>query len=167
MLFEISEKNVNNITSIDHKTVGELTFELVKSALANSINGFDAIKKAEVTMKLLINMGIITVYDVSKDELLNDEDNEESSKEMTDDGMINNSVSPDTEDIKNNMKIILLNKLDSENMREATKEEQDSVNDYINSISVDVGPTHLAQTEKSTENSTMEDLLNKYDKSDD
>ena len=49
------------------------------------------------------------------------------------------------------MKIILLNKLDPENMREATKEEQDSVNDYVNSISTDIGPTPLAQTEKSTD----------------
>lgn len=66
------------------------------------------------------------------------------------------------DDIEDNMKIILLNKLDSENMREATKEEQDSVDEYIKSISANIGPTHLAQTEKSTENFNMEDLLNKY-----
>jgi hypothetical protein len=79
--------------------------------------------------------------------------------------MIVKFVHPDTEDIDDNMKIILANKSDTENMRDATKEEQDSVDGYIKSISVNTGPTNLAQTEKFTENSTMEDLLNKYDKS--
>lgn len=197
MFFEISEKNVNNITNIDHKTVGVLTFELVKSALANSINELEAIKKAEATIALLVNKGIIIVYDVSEDELMNDEDNDNSSPDTRhvekrpkivisdspmenpeipiallstkehdlDDGMIVKFVHPDTEDIDDNMKIILANKSDTENMRDATKEEQDSVDGYIKSISVNTGPTNLAQTEKFTENSAMEDLLNKYDKS--
>jgi hypothetical protein len=211
MFFEISEENVNNITNINHKTVGTLTFELVKAALANSMNEVEAIKKAEATIALLVNKGIVTIYNVSEDELLNDEDDEEVFTEMTDDSadddnsspdtrhvekrprivisdspmenpeipiallstkehdldddMIVKFVHPDTEDIDDNMKIILANKSDTENMRDATKEEQDSVDGYIKSISVNTGPTNLAQTEKFTENSTMEDLLNKYDKS--
>lgn len=197
MFFKISEENVNNITNIDYKTVGTLTFELVKAALANSMNEVEAIKKAEATIALLVNKGIITIYDVSEDELMNDEDDDNSSPDTghvekhprivisdspmenpeipiallstkehnLDDDMIVKFVHPDTEDIDDNMKIILANKSDTENMRDATKEEQDSVDGYIKSISVNTGPTNLAQTEKFTENSTMEDLLNKYDKS--
>lgn len=145
MFFEISEKNVNNITNIDHKTVGVLTFELVKSALANSINELEAIKKAEATIALLVNRGIVTIYDVSEDELLNDD--EEVFTEMTGDSADDDNSSPDTKDVEKQPKIVI----DDSPMKNPE-------------IPIVLLKGHNVDDDRIKID--MEDLLNKYDKSD-
>lgn len=139
MFFEISEENVNNITNIDYKTVGTLTFELVKAALANSMNEVEAIKKAEASMALLVNKGIVTIYDVSEDELMNDEDDEEVFTETTDDNADDNNSSPD----------IRISDSPMENPK----------------IPVTLLSTKGHNVDDERIKIDMEDLLNKYDKS--
>lgn len=148
MFFEISEENVNNITNIDYKTVGTLTFELVKAALANSMNEVEAIKKAEASMALLVNKGIVTIYDVSEDELMNDEGDEEVFTETTDDSVDDDNSSPDTGHVEKRPKIVI----DDSPMKNPE-------------IPIALLSTKEHNLDDDRIKIDMEDLLNKYDKS--